>query len=297
MGYKRAALLLWRLIKAFEALPEHGSVPWLLDQSLCHHCSVLPFASHLTWLHLSQSCEESRLFPGIWLGVKFLGAVCASEERELDAVISVLVLHAASIRRLCTENMPVFSKLPPTPSHPTPCPQNTSSSVFLKAQTSSRCSEQASSWWAVLLQCFSLERVYVFSLNHRSAVVGGIKKWEQAISWPQSLHFPVLWGLSNCAVGKQRWIHPIQPWNLHFTSIQFVPVIVHCFGFSDQWLGVSLLICPLFSCFSVQRCCLSACSWAQQLEITWGQSTKKINCPGSGKFFLCRGLLLRRVLP
>lgn len=137
MGYKRTALLLWRLIKASEALHEHGSVPWLLDQSLCHRCTVVPFASHLTLLHLSESCEESRksrLFPGIWLGVTFFRRF-ASEER-VDAEISVVVLHAASIRQLCTENMHEFSEPSPTSSHPTPCPQNTSISVFLKSLTS-----------------------------------------------------------------------------------------------------------------------------------------------------------------
>lgn len=38
-------------------------------------------------------------------------------------------------RKLCTGSMCVCSKSSPTSSHPTPCPQNTYISVFLKAQT------------------------------------------------------------------------------------------------------------------------------------------------------------------
>lgn len=135
----------------------------------------------------------------------------------------------------------------------------------------------------MLLQCFSLQRMYVFSLNHRSAVVGGIKMWEQAISYISKCSL----GLSNCPVGRQRWIYPIQLWNLNFMSIQLVTVVVHWFGYSSM-----LVELPSFLLFLLSELLPFSLFITAAVRNHLG-TVQKMNCPGSGEFFL----LLCSVLP
>lgn len=90
---KGTALLLWRLIKVIKALREHSSMPWLSDQSFCHCCTILLFASHLTKFHLSERCEESRLFSSICFGIICLGAMFAHETLDPDISVVLHVVH------------------------------------------------------------------------------------------------------------------------------------------------------------------------------------------------------------
>lgn len=74
-------------------------------------------------------------------------------------------------------------------------------------------------------------------------------------------------------------------------SIQFVTVIIHCFGY------LSILVeLPAFLLFLLSEMLPFSLFITTAVRNHLGM-VQKMNCPGSGKFFLCRGLLLCSVLP